>query len=56
MDYNSIVKSVADHRHLYNNAGKEVVTYKDNGSDTHPGHWKGWTTCDLVVPFDDSTF
>lgn len=55
VDYNGIIKSVRNHGHLYEDA-EEAVSYKDNGSDTRPGHWKGWTTCVLSTSFADSVF
>jgi hypothetical protein len=55
VDYHGIRKKVRNHGHKYDNAGHEVVSYRDNGSDTGRG-WKGWTTCVLAASFDDAIF
>lgn len=54
--YNGIIREVANHGNLYYNAGEEQIVWRDDDSDTKPGHWKGWITVDLRVPFDETYF
>lgn len=54
VDYNGIIREVANYGNLYDNAGEDQIVWRDDGSDTHHGDWKGWITVDLKVPFDET--
>ncbi|EAU30331.1 predicted protein [Aspergillus terreus NIH2624] len=51
VDYQGETRRVADHGKLYDDASGEELTFGPDGSNTNPGHWKGWTTAHLRTTF-----
>ncbi|OQE25418.1 hypothetical protein PENSTE_c006G01773 [Penicillium steckii] len=51
VDYHGHTKSVAEHGKLYDDAINDEIWFDHDGSDTKPGHWKGWTTAHIKADF-----
>jgi hypothetical protein len=51
VDYGGRSKTVTAHGKLYDDVSAEELTFGPDGSDTKPGHWRGWTTAHLKATF-----
>ena len=51
VDYHGHTKKVAEHGKLYDDATFDEIWFDHDGSDTKPGHWKGWTTAHIKASF-----
>jgi hypothetical protein len=51
VDYHGHTKKVAEHGKLYDDATNDEIWFDHDGSDTKPGHWKGWTTAHIKANF-----
>ncbi|RAQ81708.1 hypothetical protein COH21_012842 [Aspergillus flavus] len=50
VDYHGHTKKVAEHGKSYDDATNDEIWFDHDGSDTKPGHWKGWTTAHIKIP------
>ncbi|KAJ5725758.1 uncharacterized protein N7483_007115 [Penicillium malachiteum] len=51
VDLDGIIRKVAEHGRLYDDAFDENITFGPDGSSTHGNYWKGWTTAHIKATF-----
>jgi lipoprotein-anchoring transpeptidase ErfK/SrfK len=51
VDYHGRTRKVAEHGKIFDEVSDEEITFGPDGSDTHAGRWKGWTTAHITAKF-----